>query len=51
MEIEDLNEMLIAAINAKESGFPRIEIDPAHMIEVLNMAITAKRSGIRYSEG
>ena len=44
MEETDLGEMLAIAIYSKESGFNRVEIAPDDLIEILNLAIDAKRA-------
>ncbi len=36
MNNADVQEMLFLAIQAKESGFPRIQADPADIIEVFD---------------
>ena len=43
MDVTDLGEMMVVAVSAKEAGFPRVEIDPDHLIEILDLAIGAKR--------
>ncbi len=39
MEKEDINEILIVANHAKESGFKQISLDPNHVIELCNLAL------------
>ena len=37
MTITDLNEMMVIAVEAKQSGFKQISVDPAHIIEMTVM--------------
>ena len=34
----ELGEMIVAARAARDSGFSRVEIDPTHLLEVLDLA-------------